>query len=45
MAIGVYERRPFAERFWEKVEKTSGCWMWKGTLYVRGDALHPEPAQ
>lgn len=20
----------FAERFWDKVEKTDGCWLWKG---------------
>jgi hypothetical protein len=23
--------RPIADRFWEKVEKTDGCWLWKGT--------------
>ena len=22
--------RPLAERFWEKVEKTETCWLWKG---------------
>jgi len=24
------KRRPEAERFWEKVEKGPGCWLWKG---------------
>lgn len=23
--------RPLADRFWEKVEKTDGCWFWRGT--------------
>lgn len=22
--------RPLAERFWEKVERSEGCWLWKG---------------
>ena len=25
-------RRPLSERFWPKVEKTDGCWLWRGTL-------------
>jgi hypothetical protein len=24
--------RPIAECFWEKVEKSDGCWLWKGTI-------------
>lgn len=24
--------RPLAERFWEKVEKSDGCWLWKAAL-------------
>ena len=24
------------ERFWEKVEKTEGCWLWKGSLNHNG---------
>lgn len=24
------KRRPIEERFWEKVEKTDGCWLWLG---------------
>ena len=23
-------------RFWEKVEKTDGCWLWKGSTTARG---------
>jgi hypothetical protein len=29
-------RRPAAERFWEKVEKTETCWLWKGAVYRSG---------
>lgn len=25
-----YQRVPFAERFWKKVQKTDGCWLWLG---------------
>ncbi len=25
-----YERKPLADRFWEKVEKTATCWNWVG---------------
>jgi HNH endonuclease len=25
-----YAARPIADRFWEKVEKTDSCWLWKG---------------
>jgi Fe-S-cluster-containing dehydrogenase component len=28
-------RRPLAERFWEKVEKTQGCWLWRGAISGR----------
>ena len=24
------KKRPLAERFWSHVEKTDGCWLWKG---------------
>lgn len=24
------KRKPLAERFWPKVEKTDGCWLWRG---------------
>src|SRR5262245_6399388 len=27
---------PLAERFWNKVEKTSGCWLWTGCLARNG---------
>lgn len=26
------QSRPLKERFWEKVDKTSGCWLWTGAL-------------
>jgi hypothetical protein len=26
--------RPVAERFWEKVKKTRGCWLWTGSKYL-----------
>ena len=29
----VYTRRPVAERFWEKVERSLGCWLWTGALF------------
>lgn len=25
-----YKTRPLAERFWAKVQKTTGCWLWMG---------------
>lgn len=28
--------RPIAERFWEKVEKTAGCWLWTGQKHPQG---------
>lgn len=30
-----YIRRPEAERFWEKVEKTETCWLWTGAISGR----------
>lgn len=30
------KRTPIADRFWEKVEKTDGCWNWIGTLTTHG---------
>lgn len=29
-------RRSAAERFWAKVEKTSGCWLWKASSSTQG---------
>jgi hypothetical protein len=29
-------KRPLAERFWEKVEKTETCWLWTGGLLKTG---------
>lgn len=31
-----FVRRPLADRFWEKVEKTDGCWLWRGADNGRG---------
>jgi transposase-like protein len=28
--------RPVEERFWERVEKTDSCWLWKGTILPSG---------
>jgi hypothetical protein len=28
--------RPVAERFWERVNKTAGCWLWTGSLGFYG---------
>jgi len=28
--------RPVEERFWEKVDKTDGCWVWKAHLLYNG---------
>lgn len=30
------KRRPTVDRFWEKVEKTEGCWNWTGAVYGGG---------
>lgn len=29
-------RAPFEERFWGKVEKSDGCWLWTGSRLSRG---------
>ncbi len=29
-------KRPVAERFWSKVKKTAGCWLWSGSLCSNG---------
>ena len=29
-------RRPLEEKFWEKVDKTDGCWLWTAALYSNG---------
>lgn len=28
--------RSWQERFWSKVEKTDGCWLWRGTVFTGG---------
>ena len=30
LASAAAHRRPLVERFWEKVEKSDGCWLWTG---------------
>lgn len=29
-------KRPIADRFWEKVQKSDGCWTWTGSRYHNG---------
>lgn len=40
----VYTRRPLAERFWEKVRKSDGCWLWTASLSGSGYGNLPSPA-
>lgn len=30
------KRRPLADRFWPKVEKTEACWIWRGSITAHG---------
>lgn len=30
---GIYPRKALAERFWAKVIKTDGCWLWQGAVF------------
>lgn len=30
------KRRPVADRFWEKVDKTGDCWLWTGACKANG---------
>jgi hypothetical protein len=30
------QKRPIQDRFWEKVEKTDGCWLWRGSIMSAG---------
>jgi len=30
------KHRPVAERFWDKVEKTESCWLWRGSKTNKG---------
>lgn len=36
MTTGVYPRPGVSERFWPKVNRTSGCWVWTGAKDPRG---------
>ncbi len=31
-----YKARPIADRFWEKVKKTRGCWLWTASKQAAG---------
>jgi hypothetical protein len=31
-----YKPAPFAERFWQYVVETEGCWLWTGTINKAG---------
>lgn len=33
---GFYPRPALAERFWAKVKKSAGCWLWQGNVNVHG---------
>jgi hypothetical protein len=30
--MGTYKRKPLADRFWAKVDKSGECWIWIGSL-------------
>lgn len=32
----IYTSRPAADRFWEKVSKSDGCWEWTGAISQKG---------
>ena len=32
MPSGIYKRPPPEERFWARVERAGGCWLWRGPL-------------
>jgi hypothetical protein len=34
--LGLWQRRPWQDHFWERVEKTDGCWFWRGRLNQHG---------
>lgn len=34
--VNGHYRRPLAERFWEKVDKSGDCWLWTGTIQHSG---------
>jgi hypothetical protein len=39
-------RQPISARFWSKVAKSDGCWVWTGSLSAKGYgfiAMRPEP--
>jgi hypothetical protein len=38
--MGGPPRRPDAERFWAKVQKTDGCWLWLGSVVCQYGYFH-----
>ncbi len=36
-----YRQRPFADRFWERVDKSGDCWNWLGSKTEKGYARVP----
>lgn len=36
MPSGVYERQPLHERFWSRVRKIEGCWLWTAAKLAKG---------
>ena len=34
--VPVVPKRPLEDRFWEKVQKADGCWVWTGTRHPSG---------
>lgn len=36
MTQGVYPRKSLEERFWSKVKKTNGCWIWTAGFFQNG---------
>ena len=36
MPPGVYPRPSLEDRFWSRVDKTDGCWLWTGALVTGG---------
>lgn len=37
--LRTYTRRPIEDRFWEKVQKSEGCWTWTGNTDTQGYGL------
>jgi hypothetical protein len=40
---GIPNKKPFKERFWSRVRKTSGCWLWTGATNNHGYGIFHSP--